>query len=174
MATKATFTPDEWARIMASPIVAGIAITAADPGGLWSMLKEALASGWALLDVKKDPNADPLVKAVADDLGDPTTRDALRHSFEGRFKGSELSSVPQKAIEELRAVAGLLDAKAPEDAPAFKAWLRQVAQQTAEAGKEGGFFGFGGVKVSDAEKATLSEIDAALSASGVPAGIAET
>ena len=32
----------------------------------------------------------------------------------------------------------------------------------AEAGKEGGFMGFGGVAVSDAEKATLAEISTAL------------
>jgi hypothetical protein len=32
----------------------------------------------------------------------------------------------------------------------------------AEASKEGGFLGFGGVQVSEAEKATLAEIAAAL------------
>jgi hypothetical protein len=32
----------------------------------------------------------------------------------------------------------------------------------AEASSEGGFLGFGGVRVSDAEKATLAELDAAL------------
>ena len=32
----------------------------------------------------------------------------------------------------------------------------------ADAGNEGGFLGFGGVAVSDAERATLAEISAAL------------
>jgi hypothetical protein len=45
-----------------------------------------------------------------------------------------------------------------------RAWLQQVAQKAAEAGTEGGFLGFGSVAVSDAEKATLSEISAALGA----------
>src|SRR5215212_2954968 len=63
--------------------------------------------------------------------------------------------------------AALVDAKAPEDAAGFKAWLRDVAQKAAEAGNEGGFLGFGGVAVSDAERATLAEISTALgSASG--------
>jgi pimeloyl-ACP methyl ester carboxylesterase len=35
----------------------------------------------------------------------------------------------------------------------YKAWLLQVADNVAEASKEGGFLGFGGVDVSDAEKA---------------------
>ena len=44
----------------------------------------------------------------------------------------------------------------------FKGWPRKAA----EAGTEGGFLGFGGVAVSDAEKATLAEISAALRGSG--------
>ena len=50
--------------------------------------------------------------------------------------------------------SAILDANAPSDAAAFKAWLRGISQKVAEAGVEGGFLGFGGVKVSDAEKAT--------------------
>jgi len=37
-----------------------------------------------------------------------------------------------------------------------------VSQAVAEAASEGGFLGFGGVKVSEAEKATLAEITTAL------------
>jgi hypothetical protein len=182
MASKASFTPEEWARVAASPMVASMAITAAEPSGLWSLLKESMAGGWALLEAKQSAQANPLVKAVADDIGDPTTRDAVRDSFSGKFKGSQFADVKQKAMEELRAVSGILDAKAPEDAAAFKSWLQQVAQKAAEAGTEGGFLGFGGVAVSDKEKATLQEIATALasstspsaSPSGSAAGIAET
>jgi hypothetical protein len=174
MAGKANFTPEEWARVAASPMIVSMAITAADPSGLWGLLKESMAGGWALLAAKQDAQANPLVKAVADDIADPATRDAVRDSFQARFKGSQFADVKTKAIDELRAVAGILDAKAPQDAPAFRAWLREVAQKAAEAGNEGGFLGFGGVAVSDAEKATLTEISSALGASAPPAGIAET
>ncbi|MGO4704306.1 hypothetical protein AB4072_00815 [Microvirga sp. 2MCAF38] len=165
MATKANFTPEEWARVVASPMVAGIAITAADPSGLWGLMKESMASGWALVEAKQNANADTLVKAVAEDLADPTTRDAVRHSFQNRFKSSQISDVKQKAIDELRGVSAILDAKAPDDAPAFKGWLGSVAEKTAEASSEGGFLGIGGVAVSDAEKATLAEITSALGSS---------
>ena len=68
-----------------------------------------------------------------------------------------------KAIDALRQVSALLDAKAPDDAAAFKAWLRQISQSTAGAANEGGgLFGIGGVQVSDAEKATLAEISTVL------------
>jgi hypothetical protein len=56
----------------------------------------------------------------------------------------------------------VVDAKAPGDAAAFKGGLRQISQHLAEASKEGGFLGIGGLRVSEAEKATLNEISSAL------------
>ena len=63
-------------------------------------------------------------------------------------------------------VDGILSAKAPSDAVAFKNWLRQISQSVAEAATEGGFLGIGGVVVSDAEKATVAEISSALKLPG--------
>ena len=34
MTSKASFTDDEWQRVLRAPFVAGMAITIADPGGL--------------------------------------------------------------------------------------------------------------------------------------------
>jgi hypothetical protein len=166
MAGKADFSPDEWARLVTSPMVAAMAITAADPSGLWGVLKEAMSSGWALLEVKQDASANTLAKAIADDITDPATRTAARDRMQAQFKGAPAQEIKSKAIDELRAVAGLVDAKAPGDAPGFKTWLQHVAQRAAEAGTEGGFLGFGGVAVSEAEKSTLGEISVAL---GIPA-----
>ena len=47
-------------------------------------------------------------------------------------------------------------------APAFREWLKAIAAKVAEAGTEGGFLGFGGEKVSAAEKATLDRLARAL------------
>ena len=120
MASKANFTPDEWARVVSSPIVVGIAITAADPSGLWGLLKEAMASGWALAEAKQNVGANPLAKAVADDISTPETRAAAKDRMQAQFAGSQLGQVKLKAIEELRGIVTLVDAKAPEDAAGFK------------------------------------------------------
>jgi hypothetical protein len=162
MGSKASFTPDEWGRVLASPMVAGMAITAADPSGLWGLMKEGMAGGWALLHAKQDPNANALVKALADDFATGDARSPARERIQTTFKGAQPGDLKGRAVEELRAVASIVRTKAPEDAPAFTAWLRDVAQKAAEASKEGGFLGFGGVAVSDAEKTTLAEISAAL------------
>lgn len=163
MATKANFTAEEWARLLSSSMVAGMAITAADPSGVWGLIKEGMAGGWALLEARQNAQANALVRAVAEDFATPEGRTAARTALQSRFKGgAQVSALKDTALAELRTISGVIDAKAPEDAVAFKAWLQQVAQKAAEAGTEGGFLGFGGVAVSDAEKATLSEISAVL------------
>ena len=162
MATKTNFTPEEWGRVLASPMVAGMAITAADPSGVWGLLKEGMAGGWALLEARKSAQANSLVKAIADDFAQAEGRAAAQSALKARITGADISALKTKALDELTAVSRIVDVKAPEDAVAFKAWLQEVAQKAAEAGTEGGFLGFGGVAVSEAEKATLGEISAAL------------
>jgi hypothetical protein len=168
MAAKANFTPEEWNRIVGSVMVAGMAVTASDPSGLWGLMKEGLAGGWAMLEARQKPQANELIKAVANDFATPETRSATRDALQTKFKVNDISEIKIRAIEELRAVAGLLDTKAPGDAAAFKEWLREVAQKAAEAANEGGFLGFGGVPVSEAEKATMAEIATALN---TPSGL---
>ena len=169
METKSNFTAEEWGKLLASPMIAGMAITAADPSGVWGLLKEGMAGGWALLEARQNPQASPLVKAVAEDFATAEGRTAARTELQTRFTGAKLEVLKEAALGELRAISSILDAKAPEDAAAFKTWLQEVAQKAAEAGTEGGFLGFGGVAVSEAEKATLAEISVALSGARTPA-----
>ena len=66
----------------------------------------------------------------------------------------------QQIIATLTQVGQILDTKAPEDAAAFKAWLKRVAERVAQAA--GGILGFGGVTVTDAEKASIADVAKAL------------
>ena len=163
MATKADFTAEEWGKLLGSPMVAGMAITAADPSGVWGLIKEGMAGGWALVEARQNAQANALVKAVAEDFTTGDGRTAARTELQARFSGMNIDVLKHAALAELRSVSTILGTKAPNDAAAFRTWLQGVAQKAAEAGTEGGFLGFGGVAVSDAEKATLSEISAALS-----------
>ena len=160
MAAKTDFTPDEWKLLLESAMMAGIAVTAADPSGLWGTLKESFASVQTLASGKT--GSSDLIKALVSDFETSEGRGIARDGLKEKLKGSQPGEIKTKSIDALRQAAALLDAKAPQDAAAVKAWLRQVSHNVAEASKEGGFLGFGGVQVSDAEKATLTEIDAAL------------
>jgi hypothetical protein len=162
MTDKSNFTPDEWKTLLESVMMAGIAITAADPSGLWGLLKESFASSSDLMKAKLDSGANPLIKAVVDDFGTAQGRSTARDGLAEKLKGIKPAEIPAKCIETLRQAGAVVDAKAPGDAAAFKGWLRQISQHVAEAAPEGGFLGIGGVLVSDAEKATLAQISNAL------------
>jgi len=162
MADKTNFTKDEWALLLRSPMNAGMAITAAEPGGLWGLLKESFAGSAEMTHAATDPNANALVKAVVADFMTSEGRSVARDGLKAEFANSKQAEIKIKAVDSLRQVGTVLTAKAPGDAAAFKGWLRQIAQKTAEAASEGGSLFGGGVQVSDAEKATLGEISNAL------------
>jgi hypothetical protein len=65
-------------------------------------------------------------------------------------------------LENIRAGSAVMREKAPGEWEAFRTLVREVALKTAEASKEGGFLGIGGVSVSEKEKAALSRVEEAL------------
>ena len=162
MTDKSNFAPEEWKLLLESVMMAGIAVTAAEPSGLWGMLKESLASGSALARAQLDPGSGPLVKAVVADFETPQGQSIARDGLREKLAGRNPAELKAQCIETLRQAGALIDSKAPDDAPAFKGWRSEISQHVAEASKEGGFLGIGGVLVSDAEKATLTEISSAL------------
>ena len=166
MADKSNFAPDEWKLLLESVMMASIAVTAAEPHGLWGLLQESFAGGTQLAKAKMDPGANSLIKAVVADFGTAEGRSIARDGLKEKLIGTTPPAIKTQCIDTLRQVGTLVDAKAPADSAAFKGWLRQISQHVAEAAKEGGFLGIGGVAVSDAEKATLAEITSALKLAG--------
>jgi hypothetical protein len=165
MANKQSFTPEEWTKILESVMLAGMAVSAAEPSGLWGLLKEGVASSSALAAAKSDSGSSELIKAVVAEYETSEGRSSVQEALRKRFSGAKPADVVQRSLENLREVSAILAAKAPGDAPAFKAWLNSISQKVAEASSEGGFLGIGGVQVSDKEKATLADISTALGTS---------
>jgi hypothetical protein len=165
MANKQNFTPEEWTKILESVMLAGMAVSAAEPSGLWGTLKEAFASSSALAAAKVDAGSNELIKAVIADFETSEGRSSIQEALRQRFAGAKQADVVARSLTNLREVSVMLNAKAPGDAAAFKAWLQTISQKVAEASAEGGFLGVGGVQVSDAEKATLADISKALGTS---------
>ncbi len=143
-------------------MIAGMAVTLADPSGLFGTLKEGFVGAHALLEARKDAAANPLAKAIATEFDSAEGRTAARDTIKAAMTAKTPAELKAQALAALGRVNAILAAKAPEDAPAFRLWLKDIAVKAAEASSEGGFLGFGGVKISDAEKATLAEVDAAL------------
>jgi hypothetical protein len=129
MATKSDFSADEWGRVLSSPMIVGMAITAADPSGVWGLLKEGMAGGLALHEARQNAQANPLVRAVADDFATAEGRTAAGAALQTRFTGEKLEGVKDAALAELRAVSSVLDAKAPDDAAVFKLGFKRLLKR---------------------------------------------
>ena len=158
MTTKADYTDEEWAALRRAPLVAGMAISLADPGGVIELTHETLAA----LKELSNPGSDlPLLVAVSQDA---LAMSQQRHNPVGDFRPKG-ATAGQEILDEIRRVNAILEAKAtPEEAAAFRAWLLRAAQAAADAAKEGGFMGFHAVRVSEGEKAMLDQLRHALGA----------
>jgi hypothetical protein len=165
VANKLNFTPQEWTKVLESVALVGMAVSAADPNGLWGLIKESFAGRSALIASKHDAGSNELIKAVITDFEPKGGRSVVLEALHKRFARAEAADVVQRSLKDLRDVSAVLDAKAPQDAAAFKVLLVGISQKMAQAAMEHSFLGFGGVRVSDAEKATLADIVAAL---GIP------
>src|SRR5262249_45191413 len=138
-----------------APLMASMAVVAASPSGPIGVLKEMFAVGKGLLE-GSEGTTNPLIGAIVADVkaGNRPTMPTERPQ--------DIAQSKTQAVAACRDVAALVSRKAPGDADGFKRWLLGLAQRAAEAAKEGGVFGIGGVRVSDAEKAALAEVAQAL------------
>ena len=74
-----------------------------------------------------------------------------------------MANLKANVLDRIKEAEALVAAKATaEEAQAYRQMLMAVASRTAEASKEGGFFGFGGVQVSSAEQSFLNEVQQVL------------
>ena len=155
MTTKTDFTEQEWIRIGRAPIVAGMAISLADPGGPIETIKESNAAIRTVLQAAESGAHGELVQAVARDVAEKAR--ARQNPMAGfRPKGADARD---EVLDELRAVNALLVEKTtPDERAQFVDWLRTAAQNTATAAKEGGFLGFNAQLVSEREQQMLDTL----------------
>jgi len=161
MTTKADFSEEEWATVVRSPIVAGMAITLADPGGPIEVVKET--SAVLKFVTGEGEQRDDLVGEVAREIRSLAQE---RTNPVGDFKPRG-ALAGQQVVDEISRAGEIVSAKAtPEEAEAFRAWILECAQRAADAAKEGGFMGFHAERVSQGEKDMLAKLGSALGAPG--------
>jgi len=156
MTTKADYADDEWIRLRRAPFVAGMAISIADPGGPIEVTKETMAT---LKATSSPPTQDELLVSVSQEILAMVNQ---KQNPLADFKPGNATLAGKVILDEISAVNAILDAKAtPAEADAFRRWILEVASAAADA-KEGGFMGFGAVRVSEGEHRMIAELRAAL------------
>ena len=161
MSTQTNFTPAEWETLRNAPHLATAAVMIAGRSGILGSLQEALTIAQRFAESSASEKA--LIKALS-------AQDALRAGQEfvrGQVSLREAAQAPEKlrrlAVETCQAAMTLLTQKGEAgEADAYQRWVMDMAQQVANAAKEGAFLGFGGERVSDAEDGVLTDLTAAL------------
>jgi hypothetical protein len=139
MATKTDFTEQEWDALQKGVTGAGMLVAISQPG---------------FSDTFKEANA--LAKHLA--AAHANSDSALIRDVAGTHGGAPFGitaspgEVRQRTLESLQAALSALGAKAPEEIPAYRALVLDVAQSVAEAAKG----------TSDKEREALETIRGAL------------
>lgn len=138
MATKADFTPEEWSTMQKGVMGAGMLVSLADPG-FFDTFKEATALA---KHIKQAHESGPSL--LVRDL-------AQIHRSDVKMSHNPLE-VQTETLAALEASVATLQAKAPEEVPAYREFVLDVAQSVAEAGKG----------VAPSESDAIAKITAAL------------
>ena len=162
MAKQDAFTTDEWAQLRLAPALVSSGIAAADPSGIFSTIKEASAGMQSMLASLKSGGDLELFAAMAADGSLPGMPDPKTLVGEGS-RDEQRQHLKKAVLERAKAAAELVASKAsPAEAAAYRNLLVEVAQKAANASKEGGFLGIGGVRLSENEQAFIEEIKRAV------------
>lgn len=156
------YTNEEWKVLMDTPVRIGRAMMAVSPSGAIGTSQEIMALRKGTKDALQG-STNSTLKTLSQQLQSQEAMQVLwedaGHAFQDRW---DAATVRKTAISSCQQVVSLLRKGSPQDAQAYKDFVYATARKVAEAAKEGGFMGIGGVAVSAEEKSLLDDISKAL------------
>ena len=148
MTGKADFTDEEWKTVLEGPPSAGLVVILSDRGG---SIRETFSMAKAYTEARQQHGESQLLDEIS----------AAKPEMDRTRAGSP-EELKQHNLDNVRQAVTLLQAKASEEEVAeYKKFVLGLAEKVAEARKEG-FLGLSGERVSDAERAAIGEVEAAL------------
>ena len=157
-----SFSPEDWTLIKSGPLLAGLLVTLSDlRSGLFGAIKEGLAPSQAIIEAGTGSSNLVVASVVASIKEMAEKRERLQPPIS--VSGKKPEEVKAEVVGQLAKIRAVLEGKIPADqAEGYKSWLVAIAGKVANAATEGGFFGFGGEKVSAAETAAINELASSL------------
>jgi len=162
------YTPQEWDKLSDAPLYVGGAVMVAARSGFFGTLREGFSMVCSPGDLAKQFPHNALIQGV---VKEAAPEDPSATSF-ASDRDPQPEVIQAEALACCRTVADILAHKAsPAEADEYRSWLLQIGWRVANAAREGGRFGLGGQRVSEAELAILRDIAEAL---GLPRSVVET
>jgi hypothetical protein len=148
MTGKADFSQEEWKTILEAPPSAGLVVILSDRGG---SIRETFSMGKAYTEARQQHGESELLDEIV----------AAKPEMDRTRAGSP-EELKEHSLDNVRQAIAVLKAKAvDEEVDQYRKFILGLAERVAEARKEG-FLGLSGERVSDAERAAIGEIEAAL------------
>lgn len=145
MTGQADFTEQEWKSVLEAPPSAGLIVLTAQRGGSF---RETFAIAKSYTEARQQHGQSELLDEVA------SAKPAMDHT---RYHSPD--ELRQHGLQQLRDAVALLEQKAtPQEVDDFRRFVVTLAKNVANAHREGD------VAVSNAERAAVEEITAALGA----------
>jgi hypothetical protein len=161
MTTRTDYTDEEWKNIKAAPLLAGMWVSTAASSGPIDTVKEAMAISKSLEALVKKGSTNQLIATLIDEIK-PKEGEAVQSREAIAINVKTPQELHKATMDTLQQANAALTKATPEESAEYKLFVMTVAQRVAEAGKEGGFMGIGGTRVSPAETKAIQEIGAAL------------
>lgn len=160
-------TADEWYTIIEGTGATTGLVMMSDMSGPVGVSKEAMAS---MEVIREGTWSSPFMAALRTQLFGATKEqqeELQRRAQEKQaaMKGQKMTPEQARAtfLDSIKAAVALVEEKlGAETVAEYKQLLWQMAERTAQAGKEGTFLGMGGTRVSNLEQAALADIKATL------------
>lgn len=165
---------EEWGDVISVPAAIGALVVTADPSGPMGLIKEFRA----IMDsikafVEQHQAGSPLMGAIHTYLTTkPTEEEEADLKRWAEEQQEEMKANKPQTPEDMKTLVrertaetlAMLRSKGAteDDVSLFKELMYTVAEGVANASKEGGFLGFGGTRVSEAEESVLAQIKAEL------------
>jgi len=155
VSTQATYSTEEWQEIVNAPVLAGMLVIASDPA-IFGSIKESAAVAKTINELGQTSDTE-LIREIGQAMsGEQKPQMPELPTKEGP------AAVSKSLIDMCQAAALIVQEKSPEESEVFNRYLIDVAERTAESSKEGGFLGIGATRVSEKEKAAISQLATAL------------
>ncbi|MDL1898398.1 hypothetical protein FBQ82_19300 [Anaerolineae bacterium CFX7] len=164
MSTMADYTQDEIEKLMVAPMLVSMYVMGASVSGPIGLVKEMMAGVETAVKIGKASEPGSLFNGLFSEENMKAQQDKMQQGTKESTQGAQnMDEAKAKMRADLQAAVGIVAAKgSPEELAAYKQMMLQAAENVANAAKEGGFMGIGGVVVNDAEKQAITEISAAL------------
>lgn len=148
MTAKADFNAEEWDLLLQAPPGAALIVVASDRGG---SIKESFSMAKSYAEAREQHGKSQLLDEIV----------SAKPEMD-RSKHGSVEEMKQACLDNLRGAIELLNAKAtPEEVQDYRQFVIGLSERVANARREG-FMGMSGERVSDAERAAIGEIAAAL------------